>query len=337
MKPARRIGPQVGFSLVELMIALVLGLLVIGGATAVFLSNKQSYRSSQSLNQVQENSRIAFELLARDLRQAGLTGCGNIGRVGNILNNGPAKVAASAVPWYANFDNAIQGFDGADTDPAVATGTGSAQRVAGTDSLMLIGATETGVSVKVHTLTNNNITLNETTSPIQAGDFVFVCDPDHAVIAQAVSVTSTPALTLSSGGGTPGNCILGLGFPTNCTTSNAYQFAVNSQIAQLVASDWYIGKNPQSGKSLYRRALVTTAGVPTPTSQEMVRNVTDMQITYHQVSAAGFVVPASITNWAQVDAVNFTLRFESVDKTSTDATPITRQMTSIINLRNRTS
>ena len=58
---------QRGFSLVELMIALVLGLMVIGGVTSVFLSNKQSFRTNTALSQVQENSRIAFELMARDI------------------------------------------------------------------------------------------------------------------------------------------------------------------------------------------------------------------------------------------------------------------------------
>src|SRR3546814_1117931 len=46
---------QAGFSLVELMISLVLGLIVIGGVTTVFLSNQQSYRSNEGLSQLQEN------------------------------------------------------------------------------------------------------------------------------------------------------------------------------------------------------------------------------------------------------------------------------------------
>ena len=65
-------SPSVGFrfargvSLIELMVALVLGLLVVGGAIGMFISNKQAYSATESVGRVQENSRLAFELMARD-------------------------------------------------------------------------------------------------------------------------------------------------------------------------------------------------------------------------------------------------------------------------------
>lgn len=66
-----------GFGLVELMIALVLGLLVIGAAFAVFQSNQATYRANEGLNRIQENARVAFELMSRDLRAAGGSACSN--------------------------------------------------------------------------------------------------------------------------------------------------------------------------------------------------------------------------------------------------------------------
>src|SRR3546814_11282613 len=80
---------QAGFSLVELMISLVLGLIVLGGVTTVFPSHQQSYRSNEGLSQLQENSRIAFELMAHDIRQPGLTGSGNDGAITKGLAHGP--------------------------------------------------------------------------------------------------------------------------------------------------------------------------------------------------------------------------------------------------------
>src|SRR3546814_6197665 len=108
---------QAGFSLVEFMISLVLGLIVIGGVTTVFLSNQQSYRSNEGLSQLQENSRIAFELMARDIRQTGLTGCGNDGRIANVLANGPNATVTPG--WYADFDNSILGYEGEEDDTAI--------------------------------------------------------------------------------------------------------------------------------------------------------------------------------------------------------------------------
>lgn len=61
MSPRRSF--QAGFSLIELMISLVLGLLVIAAAGGIFLSNKRVYGSTEAINRIQENQRAAFEML----------------------------------------------------------------------------------------------------------------------------------------------------------------------------------------------------------------------------------------------------------------------------------
>ena len=42
-----------GLTLVELMIAMMLGLLVVGSASAIFISNRQTYRATEGLGRVQ--------------------------------------------------------------------------------------------------------------------------------------------------------------------------------------------------------------------------------------------------------------------------------------------
>lgn len=328
-------GRQGGFSLVELMIALVLGLVVVLGASTVFLSNKQSFRTNLALGEVQENARIAFELIARDIRQAGVTGCGNFGRVGNVLNNGTN--AGGTVAWWADFGNAIRGYDAGTEDPVVASGSASAQRILATSSLTLIGAATAGGSIAAYDASTFSFTLIGANPGIQAGDTVIVCDPDHAAIVQISSIDGSD-LFVDTNTTTPGNCSRGLGFPTTCTTAgNAYSFVRNSQMSPLTATDWYIGNNPVGGRSLYRRTLVNTAGTPTPTAQEMVRNVTDMQLAFHIAGADSFVSAATVAgNWATVDAVRMTLSLRGSDRaTGTDGQPITRLMTATVNLRNR--
>src|SRR3546814_8315813 len=68
---------------------------------------------------------------------------------------------------------------------------------------------------------------------------------------------------------------------------------------------------------------------------EMVRNVTDMQIQYHHPGLTGFVDADAIgTNWGLVDATRITLRFESANAhVSTEATPITRELSATVTLR----
>lgn len=63
-----------GFSLIELMIALTLGLLIIGGVGALSLSTTRSYRALSQASQQIENGRYALSVLMGDLEHAGFLG-----------------------------------------------------------------------------------------------------------------------------------------------------------------------------------------------------------------------------------------------------------------------
>ena len=75
-----RIQPQAGFGLIELMISMVLGLLVLGAAIAVFQSNQRTFNANEGQNRIQEGARAAYEMMARDIRAAGGTACSKLAR-----------------------------------------------------------------------------------------------------------------------------------------------------------------------------------------------------------------------------------------------------------------
>ncbi|MDE2154956.1 MAG: prepilin-type N-terminal cleavage/methylation domain-containing protein [Xanthomonadaceae bacterium] len=338
-RPRRRRQAR-GFTLIELMVAMLLGLIVIAGVVSVFLAGQQSYRTNQALGDVQDGSRIAFEMMARDIRDAGLTGCNNNGRVANVLNNSPL---GGGTDWWANMGNALHGYTTGQVDPAVAFGTTSSPvtRVAATDSLQLIGAVGTGLSVaSTPAPTAANFHLNDLSPDLATGDVIVVCDPDHAAVLQITSYQSSNVTVVHNDGtGTPGNCSKGLGYPTVCSPNgNGYTYGANSQVFKLGATDWFIGNsaNAASGKSLYRMDVVNTAGTLTPTAQEMVPDVTDMKIVYHQSGGASYVNAATVANWALVDAVQVTLTLQSSNqRAGTNAKPITRTFISTTTVRNR--
>lgn len=68
-----------GFSLIELMVAMVLGLLVAGGIITVFLSTSSSNRAQTQLAQLQEEGRFAITRLVGDLRMANGQYCSSTG------------------------------------------------------------------------------------------------------------------------------------------------------------------------------------------------------------------------------------------------------------------
>lgn len=63
---------QKGFTLLELMISLVIGLLVVSAATAIFLSAQRSLGFQLGMGDVQQNSNFGLAMLTHDLRHANL-------------------------------------------------------------------------------------------------------------------------------------------------------------------------------------------------------------------------------------------------------------------------
>ena len=73
--PERNARKSSGFSLVELMVALALGLLLTVAMATVYLSSKTAFSRQQQLSSLQQSVRIAFEYLSSDARMVGHMGC----------------------------------------------------------------------------------------------------------------------------------------------------------------------------------------------------------------------------------------------------------------------
>ena len=66
---------KAGLAMVELLVAMAVGLFLVGGILQVMVSSKASYRLGEAQARVQENGRFAVQMLAADLRGARSTGC----------------------------------------------------------------------------------------------------------------------------------------------------------------------------------------------------------------------------------------------------------------------
>ncbi|HEC19712.1 MAG TPA: prepilin-type N-terminal cleavage/methylation domain-containing protein, partial [Gammaproteobacteria bacterium] len=64
-------NPQSGFSLVEILVAMTLSLVLLGGTIVIYASSKDSYRLQENIAGMQENARFAIHALRRDLEMAG--------------------------------------------------------------------------------------------------------------------------------------------------------------------------------------------------------------------------------------------------------------------------
>lgn len=106
------IGTQRGVTLIELMVAMTLGVIILGSALAMFSANKQSFRFSKALARVQDNGRFAIQSMARDIRMAGYIGCSSRQQV--AIDTTPAAIPAASL----NLTNALFGYDDGLTVPA---------------------------------------------------------------------------------------------------------------------------------------------------------------------------------------------------------------------------
>ena len=74
-----------GFSLVELMIAMTLGLIVLLAVGSIFIGSRQTYRVQEDNARLQEAGRYALEVLGRSIRQAGANAEMNFNKTASAL------------------------------------------------------------------------------------------------------------------------------------------------------------------------------------------------------------------------------------------------------------
>lgn len=335
-----------GFSLLELMISLVLGLLLMASAIAVFLANREIYRQNENLARLQENARYVFELIARDLREAGGTACGSNLPTANVLNG-------ASNHWWSNWGHGIRGYEGTDNTFPKAIGTGATDRVAGTDAVVIHSATvHDGLTVTEHNEESAQFKVNTTAHGLADGDIVLACDYRQAAIFQVTNANSENVTIVHNTGGraSPGNCSKGLGYPTRCTaTGTPYTFEGGGLLSKLTVHAWYIGFNGRGGRSLYRMQLTRSGSNADIQTAEVAEGITDLQIEYlsrdcNDVLAANYVSASSIpatycpngsTDWTRVISARIALTLESLERVGTGGQTLRRNLTTTVTLRNR--
>lgn len=324
----RKVARQSGFGLIELMVALVLGMIIIGAAIGMFISNQNASRATQGISRIQENSRIGFELMARDIRDADSTPCSKNVPIMNVLNG-----AAPGGDWRYNWGNGIEGYANANAIanlPAAGPGSPTTQ-----NAVIIHSAADNGVTVSIHNASAANFRANTPDHGFVDGDIAVACDYRQGAIMQITNANpSNVTLVHNTGAGTPGNCKKRLGMTSDpgCGGSSGvdYTFQPSGMIAKLHSAAWYIGNNAAGGTSLYRQVL---ANAP----EEIVDNVSAMEIGYLLEGSNTYVPASPALPWKDVKAVRVRLTVQSPENVAVGGGRIERVVTNNIALRNRNS
>ncbi|UCB56300.1 MAG: PilW family protein [Thiotrichales bacterium] len=107
---------QQGFSLVEMMLAMLIGIIIMGGILSVYTNTRDLQRSSEDQVNLVTDARFALETIGYDLRHAGVFGGTNIPtliscRLGDVSCPAMMPLATGDCfnQWYLNIQQPIFG------------------------------------------------------------------------------------------------------------------------------------------------------------------------------------------------------------------------------------
>lgn len=325
-----------GFTLTEFMVAMAITLVILAALTSIYVSSGQAFRSNDNFSRIQENTRIAFDLMSRDLRQTGYMGCNrdtSADRFKNVLNN------SSNILW--DFASPVYGYESSASswnvtpDPIIA----SPSPISGVnhDILVVRSLDEGGGPIIANGSATDTLTVNGQ-SGITAGDILVTSECSITAVFQASSVTTTGGNNVilhDASSGSPGNA------SNNLATS--YR---DMELRRVSTKIYYIGMGANNIPALFVRRSNEAA------AQELVEGIDGMSIRYgldvnNNVSVDSYVSADSVTDWKQVISVEVTLwaispeNFVATSAQSNAAGTASdrrqrQQMTMKISLRNRT-
>ena len=113
--------PEQGFTLIEMMVAMAIGLVLILGAVNIYAQGRQSFRTAEAIARVQENARFALDLMGPDIRLVNYWGRNSEAAyvappAGLVVTCNAADVSA----WALNLVNGIEAVDDGYTLPCPA-------------------------------------------------------------------------------------------------------------------------------------------------------------------------------------------------------------------------
>lgn len=351
-RPALQPSAQTGLSLVELMISVLLGFILILGVTEIYVNSKGTYRMTEEMSRAQENARIAFEMLAPQLRMAGYTGCAN-------LNTAPftSITAPELAALLSTTANAIGGNEAVNSTTwtparsATLAGLGKPP-LPNTDVLTIqsSGGCDGGIVKKVPGPPEEKININNTCG-IAANDLVMISD------CQSVGLFKVTAITTGKGGGVSWqNLVHSKGKGGNTANGFVPQYGLDAEVFKPVSSSYYIATGAGTAPSLWKLDNAKPAVGNNPL--ELVEGVENMQVTYGLDTDAtpdGVVdryvtadaIPVGGKGWDRVIIARVSLLVRSIEPVRTDNQSYTfagittndkylrQEYTTTVQLRNR--
>lgn len=299
-----------GYTLVELMIAVTLGLMITAGVAAVLLSSSTIFRSADSRAQIQSGARFGMALLEEDVRMAGYMGCFNM----NMFRSRMRNMSTNPTSFANNYAVRIAGFDASSATawtPALEASigqTGNHPPQGGTD--VLVVRTPIGLSLPLSASMANTaepIPL-ASVSKLEEGGLAVVSDCNYADIFRITQVPADRRILHANS------------LNADNTLSKAYSTTRNATLTPVATISYFVAPSASgvSGmRSLWRQQNADTA-------EEAVEGVHDLQIEYGvdtdgDLTPNRYVKASSLTAASAVSAVRLSMLLRSASDNVTTA------------------
>ncbi len=288
-----------GFTLVELMIAMIIGLIIVGAVVQLFAVNRSTYQVDEGLARIQENARFAIEFISRDLRMAGNTGCMVDAKPVNNLNK-PADTPYTDIDM--NLTAGLWGFESdasspGDTvtlasstpvnttsgwTPALNTAFIPPGAVPGSDAIVIFRLSGGGTpTVAPHN--DSAQVFAEPGGKFTAGQLAVITDCEHSSLFQITSVSASGGQVnlTHAASGNPGNVCPNWGNP-GCEPGEQ-QYGEGSEIYSFEAVAYFVAAGASGEPALFQAAFQPSssgAADANYTQQELVEGIESMQLLY---------------------------------------------------------
>ena len=223
-----------GFTLVELMVAITIGLIILAVLSQVYVGSKRTYRSQEALSRLQENGRYAIDFLGRDLRVAGYMGCIGPGAAFNNIANPISGWTPLNTTTSPPTLEGIIGYEQASV-PAAGFPVTPGEVKASTDVVEIQHFSATGAKVTV----SSSSSPPPTTANVQIASNPLNFQTSEVLVAtDCASVDIFAATTFSSG---MGKVTIAHASSNNTSNNTSKPYADNAEIMRIETSVYYIG------------------------------------------------------------------------------------------------
>lgn len=305
-------GNQLGLTLVELMVAMTLGLILMTAVIQIFIGSKQSYRVTDNTSRVQENGRYAVEALSSDIRMAGYLGCAKNATVNNM--------ARPTTSTWTQYTQAIIGY----TLPSVPGGLTSAEVLpTSTDVIQIQRASSSGVTVRVNNSVTAQIQITGNTAGFATDDILVISDCSSADVFRANSVSNSGGMV---------NITHSSATNTENFFANNKIYGSDAEVLRLTSDIYYVGSGTGAcpANTLCRGSIGTAASTATYTTlntEPLVDNVEGLTFLYGEDTdnpvdgaANKYVASGFVGTWANVVSVRYSITIRTPDANLTTST-----------------